>query len=210
MTAIGLGHPGSMRDEEGSESDRGKPSFRTSTPAPSSRRRWRARPLRKTHRWTPSAWQRLSPRGERGVYERGEAKCPCRPMCDLVCVFAIGLTISGDFGSRSTGHRRARWPRSVFCWWRGRKDTEGGMRFDLGNPEGLLLCKIEPSVDLWRDAAYSAQAPGTHTARPSMPARACFVAPSCRSEWREFFWRARYLRREGGGVLCEIRVTGRF
>ena len=145
MTAIGLGHPGSMRDEEGSESDRGKPSFRTSTPAPSSRRRWRARPLRKTHRWTPSAWQRLSPRGERGVYERGEAKCPCRPMCDLVCVFAIGLTISGDFGSRSTGHRRARWPRSVFCWWRGRKDTEGGMRFDLGNPEGLLLCKIEPS-----------------------------------------------------------------
>ena len=54
MTAIGLGHPGSMRDEEGSESDRGKPSFRTSTPAPSSRRRWRARALGKTHRGTPS------------------------------------------------------------------------------------------------------------------------------------------------------------
>ena len=45
------------------------------------------------------------------------------------------------------------------------------MRSDLGNPEGLLLCRIEPSVDLWRDAAYSAQPPGMHT-----------VAHPCRQE----------------------------
>ena len=34
-------------------------------------------------------------------------------MCDLVCVFARGLTISGDFGSRTAGQRHDRWPRSV-------------------------------------------------------------------------------------------------
>ena len=41
---------------------------------------------------------------------------------------------------------------------------EGGMRSDLGNPEGLLLCRIDPPVDLWRDAAYAAQPLGMHTA----------------------------------------------
>ena len=84
------------------------------------------------------------------------------------------------------------------------------MRSDLGNPEGLFLCKIDPRVDLWRDAAYAAQPPGMHTAAHPCRQEHAFVAPSCRSEWREFFWRPRYLRREGGGVLCEIRATGRF
>ena len=112
MTAIGLGHPGSMRDEEGSESDRGKPSFRTSTPAPS--RRWRECPFRGSRIGAPSAWQRLRPTDERVGYERGEAKRSCRSMCDLVCVFAIGLTISGDFRSRTAVQRHDRWTRSVF------------------------------------------------------------------------------------------------
>ena len=83
------------------------------------------------------------------------------------------------------------------------------MRFDLGNPEGLLLCKIEPSVDLWRDAAYAAQAPGMHTAaHPCRQSMLCGVELPVGVEG--VFLASTLSPQRGWGVLCEIRATGRF
>ena len=67
------------------------------------------------------------------------------------------------------------------------------MRSDLGNPEGLLLCKIDPRVDLWRDAAYSAQPPGMHT-----------LAHPCRQE--HALWR-RVVGRSGGSFFGEHGIS---
>ena len=67
------------------------------------------------------------------------------------------------------------------------------MRSNLGNPEGLLLCKVEPSVDLWRDAAYSAQALGMHT-----------VAHPCRQE--HALW-CRVVGRSGGSFFGEHGIS---
>ena len=75
---------------------RGKPSFRTSTPAPS--RSWRECPFRGSRIGAPSERQRLSPTGERGAYERGKAERPCRPMWHLV---------RGGCGCRDSAYGRA-------------------------------------------------------------------------------------------------------
>ena len=78
----------------------------------------------------------------------------------------------------------------------------------MGNPEGLLLCRIEPSVDLWRDAAYSAQPPGMHTlAHPCRQEHALWRRVAGRSGGSFFGEHGISAERVGWEVLGEIRAT---
>ena len=75
------------------------------------------------------------------------------------------------------------------------------MRSDLGNPEGLLLCKVEPSVDLWRDAAYAAQPAGMHTAaHPCRQEHALWRRVVGRSGWSFFGEHGISAERVGGSL----------
>ena len=113
----------------------------------------------------------MRPTDERVGYERGEAKRPCRPMCDLVCVFAIGLTISGDFRSPTAAHRRARWAAVCFLVVAGQEGYGREACDPIWAIQKVCFYAGSSLVWTWRDAAYSAQPPGMHT-----------VAHPCRQE----------------------------